>query len=420
MNIIQSIKKNNPDLKSLEIEGILYFIKNDFKITNNDLVKLTGIPKEEIKRFRSSISNLSESDLDSLDLKPYKWSLLTYKDSSLEGKLHTIREKYNLLPKREFDQWFADVKTSVSKVLVMKDKDCVIGKNILLLGDDDLVSSTLGLTEMNYSKITVLDIDRDILDTVEKIARDNNFKDIETDIYDARKEIPSKYASRYDTVVTDPPYTKSGITLFLNRAIEFLGGSNKYIFLYYGNSFKSPEKTIKIQEIINRFNLVIEDKIDKFARYYGAESIGSASSLYILKTTPHTRVLKDPHLVDNIYTFENQSEENFPYVDHIVAKINKIPTSILNSKSNLLSILGKFCDIHKLKVVDTKITKFKGGGLTITYVLSNSNLVVHTWGEFSALHLDLITCSPIYNKDNIVNTLVKLFETKYIELRVLE
>jgi predicted methyltransferase len=55
--------------------------------------------------------------------------------------------------------------------------------------------------------------------------------------------------------MTDPPYTKSGINMFLSKAIDLLGNSRdfsgKYIFLFYGNSFKSPEKFLKIQEIIS-------------------------------------------------------------------------------------------------------------------------------------------------------------------------
>jgi S-adenosylmethionine/arginine decarboxylase-like enzyme len=47
----------------------------------------------------------------------------------------------------------------------------------------------------------------------------------------------------------------------------------------------------------------------------------------------------------------------------------------------MLKIVGEFCRLHRLKVVDTKISKFKGQGLTLTYVLSNSNLLVHTWPE---------------------------------------
>ena len=192
------------------------------------------------------------------------------------------------------------------------------------------------------------------------------------------------------------------------------------IFLYYGNSFKSPEKWIKIQEIITSFGLVIEDKINKFSKYFGAESIGSTSSVYVLRPTTATASKPEIALSTQIYTFEDTKEEKFPFVDHVVVKVFKVSTTILNSKRVLLSKLQDLCTSHKLKVVDTKITSFSPKGLSITYILSNSNLVIHTWPEFNALHIDLVTCAPIYNKEALSKTISDLFGTKYIEISFVE
>jgi S-adenosylmethionine/arginine decarboxylase-like enzyme len=194
----------------------------------------------------------------------------------------------------------------------------------------------------------------------------------------------------------------------------------KYIFLYYGNSFKTPEKTLKIQEVLGRFNLLIEDKLYKFARYTGAESIGNASSLYILKTTKYTKPIDEANLSLPIYTYENQKEEKFPYVSHYTAKILGVPKNIINSRSNLLRFLGQFCELHKLKVVDKKETKFKGLGYSFTFILGSSNLLAHTWPEYNAIHLDLVTCAPIYNKELLGVNLQKLFKATNVEIREIE
>lgn len=435
MNLIDSINRNIPTLKKAEIAGVLYLIKNN-KLANAELVRSTGLPKEELKRLKSVVSELLEDsnadeislsekgvqELNKLELKEYNWSL--YKggeDQSIINKLKGIREKYNLSAKREYDQFFATEESSINKVSVMNQRACIQDKRVALLGDDDLVSSTIILFGMEPNSLTVLEIDTELLEKVKKISEELNVDfQFETSSYDVRKEIPAKFTGRFDTVVIDPPYTKSGVTLFLNRAVELLNGSDKYIFFYYGNSFKSPEKTLKVQEIINSMGLVIEDKIDKFSRYYGAESIGSASSLYVLKTTPFTKQLINPAVTKNIYTYEDRTEEKFPFVDQLTVKINKVPTNMFRSKSTLLSLFGKFCETHKLKVVDTVVTDFKNGGLTITYVLSNSNLVVHTWPEYNALHIDLITCTPIFKKMEIADTISKLFGTDNIEVSFIE
>ena len=246
---------------------------------------------------------------------------------------------------------------------------------------------------------------------------EKGYKNINTVLYDARKDLGPEFLGKYDVVVFDPPYTKSGVTIFLKRAVELLGNSKdfkgKYVFMYYGNSFKSPEKILKIQEIINRFGFSIEDRIDKFARYNGAESIGNASSLYILKANKFTH--SSGFAINSIYTYEKTKEEKFPFVDHVVFKVYDVDRKLLLSKGRMLSALEKICKNHKLKVIDKKVTDFSGGGMTITFILANSNFVVHTWPEFESIHLDLITCSPIFNKDFLLKTISGVFNTNKVE-----
>ena len=84
---------------------------------------------------------------------------------------------------------------------------------------------------------------------------------------------------------------------------------------------------------------------------------------------------------------------------------------------------GDFCKKHKLNVVSSSIFKFPGarfkGGMTLSYILSSSNLTIHTWPEYRALHIDLITCTPLYNKEVITETVSRLFETDRVELLTL-
>jgi predicted methyltransferase len=437
-NLIRQIKDRNPDLKGAEIEGLLYLLKNNAPFTNQEFVTLTGLPKETLKQFKKSISNMLQATdedlvflcevgvrtLEGIDLKPYKFTLLQMDLSHIKAfeKVKETRNKYDINPRREFDQFLATPETSFMKSEILCEKGVVEGKSIAFIGDDDLNSLTLGILDPSYKNITVFDIDAQVLDSVKKASEKIGFKNIETVSYDARTKLDKKYLGKFDVVVFDPPYTKSGVTLFLERAVELLGNvtgfEGKYIFMYYGNSFKSPEKVLKIQEVINRFNLNIEDKIEKFSRYTGADSIGSASSLYILKVNKFTHSINFDS--KRIYTYEEQKEEKFPFVDHVVFKVFDVKNEILKSKNRVLSALGKVCTAHKLKVMDKKITSFKGGGMTVTFVLANSNLVAHTWPEFGSVHMDLITCSPIYRKDDLPTTISEVFETQKIETFYIE
>lgn len=444
-NIIQQIKKANPDLQECEIEGLLYILKNDENLTNNKLITLTGIPKETLRRFKQSIKSLLVDDksenicvskygrelLENEDLKSRTWSLAERFDFYLDDsyfkdieKIKKIKDRFNLEPKRKYDQFIATVETTYLKCRVLIEKGVVKGKSIAFIGDDDLNSLSLASINKDYKNIVVLDIDKDIVDFINFYADKNKLRNVIAFLYDARDSLDKKFAGSFDVVVFDPPYTKVGVSLFLQRAFDLLGPvrnfESEYVFMYYGCSFKSPEKKLKIQEIINRYGFSIEDRIEKFARYSGADSIGNASSLYVLKANKFTKSLGMSF--ENIYTFEGEkvSEEKFPFVDHLVFKIFDVKKEIILSKRKLVNILENVCKVHKLKVVDRKLTEFKGGGMTVSFILSNSNLTVHTWPEYGSVHIDLVSCSPIFNKNELYLTLKKYFETDKIDVFFVE
>lgn len=434
--LISKLKTQNPDLRESEIEGILYIIKSQ-NVSNAELIQITGIAKPILKEFLSSIGNMLDKSMgdklaynkDATDLiqevnpKSHKWTLISHSILEIETILNEIRTKYDLQPKREFDQFFATVNSSISKAQMLIDKGLVEGKDIVLLGDDDLVSIVLGLMNAPYSRIKILDIDSQILNTIKSICKEYNLQNIETEVYDAKNELGNLNAKRFDVVLIDPPYTRFGVQLFLHRSLELLRNINdpsgSYILLNFGVGNRSSDKQIKIQDIISNMGLVIEDKIKNYTSYHGAEIVGSSSDIYLLRTTPHTQT--DTSVLNTeIYTFEVDPIEKFPYVDHYVFKIKNVSSDLIGSKKALLKAAGDFCNRHKLKVVDTHVTKFKGKGLSITFILASSNLLIHTWPEHNALHIDLVTCSPIYNKNGLGNTLSRLFDTNYIEVRRVE
>ena len=61
------------------------------------------------------------------------------------------------------------------------------------------------------------------------------------------------------------------------------------IYLCYGASDRSKEKLLPIQQIIFQSGMITRWVFDKFNRYHGAESIGSASSLFATEVTPKTK-----------------------------------------------------------------------------------------------------------------------------------
>ncbi|HAI62719.1 MAG: hypothetical protein UU64_C0012G0002 [candidate division WWE3 bacterium GW2011_GWF2_41_45] len=430
--LIEKLKRANLGLSDGEIEGLVFVL-----LSGGSLIKTTGLPKETLRVFKKSMAvYLEEGDGDVLNrtgkdelkllgLRPYLWSFadLLGPDKSIVEKFSRIREEYKKSASRELDQFYATPETSVKKAQVMIARGEVTGKNIALIGDDDLVSIALILLGGGFRSLTVFDIDNDLLSFIKAKSIDMGIDNIHTVRYDCRKELKEEYYGRFEVVLTDPPYTRYGAELFLERALEMTGGGvspDRKIFFFYGNSSRTPEKFLKVQEIFSRTNLLIEDKINNFAHYNGAESIGSVSSLYILKTLPSTAVYKGIRKNRKIYSYENEKEEKFPFVDHVVLKVFGVSTLLLESKKKMLGLLNEFCRTHRLKVVDSKLTEFKGKGFTFVYVLSNSNLTVHTWPEHNALHVDLITCSPIFDKPSLPKTISELFSTDSVEVNFVE
>ena len=436
--LVSTLKSNNRDLREAEIVGILYLISTKKDLTNTKLIQLTGLPKKVLSDFKSSIRKyLKETKDDSIELndvgieafgkvnlRPHKWTLVesaTLED--VENILKSLRDKYEFKEKREYDQFFATTKSSVAKAQLLLAKGLDYNANIALIGDDDLVSLALVMLSPSIKSIKVFDIDERILETIKNVSKELETDKISTQVYDARKTFSKTDLNKYDVVLIDPPYTKAGAQVFIHRSIELLRTKKtydgSYILFNFGVGFKNPEVENKIQQVISNFGLVIEDKISKFTTYEGAPTVGNVSSMYVLKTTPFTSVGKSI-LPEQIYTFEDTDIEKFPFTDHYTFKISKVPSQILNSKSRLQKIFGEFCRMHRLNVVNTFVDKFKGGGISFTYVLSTSNLNVHTWPEKGAVHIDLLTCSPIHNKHELGDNLSKLLKTKHVEIRWIE
>ena len=316
-NLLNRLKTQNPDLKEAEIEGLLYIIRSRSALSSALLMELTGLSKEVLRAFKSSISYLLMDKpelelnkkgtllLQESSLRPYAWSLLSYINTAAAESFLEIRKKYALVPKRAYDQFFATPQTSINKAMLMMEKGVVKGRRIALLGDDDFVAIALNLVGAGAKEIVVFDVDEAILQTIASICIALGYKNIKTVLCDLRKGLPRGYLHSFDGALTDPPYTASGVALFLNRCIELLEPprdfSGSYVFLACANSLRSPQKTLELQKIIADFNLVIEDKIAKFNRYVGAETVGNASSMYVLKLTPKTKSIKLGDLT-GIYT----------------------------------------------------------------------------------------------------------------------
>lgn len=159
----------------------------------------------------------------------------------------------------------------------------------MFLGDDDFTSVAVAGLNLAH-QVTVLDIDQRILETIGQISTEKELE-IKTMAGDVRKPLPPEVIKGFDVVFTDPPYTPEGVSLFLSRGIEALDPENlaARIYFCYGNSDRAKERFLPIYESIFKNGLMVRYVFDKFNRYVGAESIGSASSLFVTEVTSKTK-----------------------------------------------------------------------------------------------------------------------------------
>lgn len=205
-------------------------------------------------------------------------------------------------PKRNLDQFLATAETVLKRTTLLGDSENISQKKVIFLGDDDLTSLVVSFF-YNFKKVTVVDIDGELLNFIAGVAKKEKLA-VEVFKHDLRNPLPKEFRD-YDIVFFDPPYTPQAVSVWLNRAVEVTLGtdiakqkktpellSSKQYFMCYGYTDRSTERGLAIQKIISDCGFVIQEKMRKFNTYYGATSIGSASDLYILTPTPKVNLRK--------------------------------------------------------------------------------------------------------------------------------
>lgn len=287
-------------------------------IDNRTLIQRTGLARNVINRIKRELAEWLEPVADKTQLNAegvaeakevvgvgfqpneVMWGFLE-NDSKYPQMVQWIEDLRGKRPasRRGWDQFAATAQTTARRALLMNFLGDIEGKRLMFLGDDDLMSATAAKF-FCPEKVMVLDIDPRMLAWVKKAGEGK----VTVTEYDARKPLPLDQRGNYDVVFTDPPYTRAGVEVFVARSVEALvaGGGTGRVYFCYGNSDRSKERFIPVQEVIVKQGLMLRWVLDKFSRYTGAESIGSTSSLFVCEVTPKTKVHLQNAYEESIYT----------------------------------------------------------------------------------------------------------------------
>lgn len=167
---------------------------------------------------------------------------------------------------RDFDQAYMVEDASVARVVFLLGRGDLEDRELLIIGDDDLISLAAGLTRLP-KRITVLEVDTRLVEFIERVSRQHDLP-VEARVYNVCDPLPDDLMGRFDTFVCDPSESMGGLTAFLTRC--FLGLKGEGSAGVFGLSFHeaSLAKWARIQRWILDRNAVITDIIADFSQYH--------------------------------------------------------------------------------------------------------------------------------------------------------
>jgi len=192
----------------------------------------------------------------------------------------------------ELDQCHCTVETKLRRLLAVHEAGALVGRRLLLLGDDDLTALALRLLVRDHgsrstiASLAVVDVDPALVAFLERELAGAPFPATCVE-HDLRRPLPPELRGAFDTVVTDPPYTTEGARLFLARAVEALRGEGSRVFLSFGS--RRPGAQHEVQRAICDAGLEIRALTRDFNDYVGAGVLGGTSHLYQLVATADVR-----------------------------------------------------------------------------------------------------------------------------------
>jgi S-adenosylmethionine decarboxylase proenzyme len=347
----------------------------------------------------------------------------------VENYLGILNERPD--PKFNLDQAHATPKTVLKRVSYLLEKGDIEGRKVIFLGDDDAISLFVGLLGL-ADEICVVDIDKQVLNYLSDKAERLSIKNFSTVHHDLRLNTPEDIMNKFDVVLTDPPYTDSGLRLFLKRANDVLKTSieidgnihrvvGKKCYLSFGN--KPLEKTIKIQSSILDHNFIINEMLPDFNHYKGASILGQFSHLYSLQLI---RSLKESsyHLESHsIYTAEIKKQDKVPFLPlgfHFIGEMRFENQEILMDNDRILKLLLNSLDNVDLKVIDIFNHDYHPFGYSAIIILETSHVAVHTWPEHGYITFDIFICDEFEKGIEVIKILNKQLSPEKTEFYFVE
>lgn len=289
------------------------------------------------------IALLGDAGVVTVNTSPQSRDSMSKKLSSIPGDMTDILKKieadHSAMPSVDvtLDQAFALPETALRRVIFALERDALAGRNIIFLGDDDLVSlaaSYVLSASGAKARLSVVELDGRITSHI--LKTNSGIKPgIECIVHNLRNPLPAGLAGKYHSFFADPPYTPAGLELFLSRAAEALENApGMQGFLSFAH--RDPDADLEIFSIINECGFSIVEVIPRFNNYAGGGVLGNTSRLIHLVSTSKTAPVISGVFDDDLYSGE-------------VAPTSRIYECLLCESKYDVGAQHKFTTIESLK-----------------------------------------------------------------------
>jgi N4-bis(aminopropyl)spermidine synthase len=256
-------------IKALEKRGLVSVLDNGFCLTDDG------------KNIAKQVHPVEDISCKSCEGR----GIILEKFSEIKNRFLKI-QKRRPVPLRKFDQGYVTPGTTLSRFALAYERGDIYGKEIFVLGDDDLISIVLGISRLP-KRITVVEIDKRLTDFIQETGVKEGFK-VEVHTFDLRRSIPSEYKNKYDTFFTDPPETLKAADAFIGRGIATLRQPGSAGYFGFTRREASLTKWYELQKMLLKYKIVFTDILHNFNEYinWGYEEETRAWRLSPAKVKP--------------------------------------------------------------------------------------------------------------------------------------
>lgn len=234
--------------KKIDLEVNSSLTANMFKDLIRNVNKLINV------KFTNKLSSFSYRELNFIVFHSYIYSVQFIKTPLKNGMMHqNIQNSYHQQP--------CTYETRKNRAQLIKNTYPDLDTPILLLGDDDLLC--LELVKLNYTQVTVIDIDAKLI----KVINQHRLPQITAYCHDFNNPFPAHMINDYKLVFADPSYTAEGIKLFINAAQSLCKSKTYNLMICLCYMYLTVEEIKVLQEYFIEHNIKLRELLIGFNLY---------------------------------------------------------------------------------------------------------------------------------------------------------